>query len=236
MRNKLIQLYIFLLHILLLIFIFNSDAIKSKLNLFGLNLKSFEITSHHKRMVEYHNQISKNIIEGTTIFIGNSHVQGLATSRVKFPSENFGIGGDTTYTLIERLKKYDTNILTGKVVLAIGINDLKYRQNDEIINNFTIIFEHLKKSRQLLVTCIFPVNEKMNPQFKNHNNRIRNLNKRIKKLSKEVYDFDFIDICSSLEDRNGNLSAKYDLGDGLHLTESAKRIWLNEISNIIRNN
>ena len=56
------------------------------------------------------------------MFLGDSHVQGLAVSSITPNAVNLGIGGNTTVGLIQRLQNLKSLQLARTVVIAIGYN------------------------------------------------------------------------------------------------------------------
>ena len=62
---------------------------------------------------------------------------------------NYGIGGDTSLGLLNRLEYYNSLKKADKILVAIGINDFIFnRTSKEIIGNYAKIFELLPKDKK----------------------------------------------------------------------------------------
>ena len=120
--------YLLLLHLFIVIVLAKSDFLPKLSYYAGIN-STPEITKHYTRMMMYHERMDSSIPTGSVIFIGDSITQGLATSAISQLSVNYGIGSDTTLGVIERLDTYHSINTAKAVVIAIGINDIK-RRND----------------------------------------------------------------------------------------------------------
>ena len=99
--------------------------------------------SHYDQMLAFHLRQDQNLPEGLVYFIGDSHIQGLATQSVSRRSVNYGIGSDTTAGVLKRLSKYQSLKNAKAVVLGIGFNDLKERDNIQIISNIKKILDEI---------------------------------------------------------------------------------------------
>ena len=80
----------------------------------------------------------------TIVFIGDSIIQGLYVSAVTENGVNFGISGDTTAGVLERIDKYTILNKARAVVIAIGINDIPRRNNKKIIENLLLFVKVVK--------------------------------------------------------------------------------------------
>jgi len=221
----LIWLYLILIHVFLSIVLVKTDAISRVYEKLGINVAKNELSRHYHIMVGFHNRINKNMNAGSVVFIGDSITQGLAVSEVSDKSVNFGIGGDTTLGVITRLGEYTALDKSQLIVLAIGINDLKYRNNQEIILNFINIFERLPADIPILVSAILPVDE-ISSEKNNYNKRINAINTELKKISIENSRLYFMDISKNIIDSTGNLEDKYHNGDGVHISRLGYQVWI----------
>jgi len=115
--------------LIIIIFIKPNIATTIKDKIFTKN----EISEYYVKTNSYYKRMAGNLENDTNIFIGDSITQGLNVSAVKQNSVNFGIGGDTTKGVINRITDYKVKE-TQDIYLLIGINDLQFRGNEEIIN------------------------------------------------------------------------------------------------------
>ena len=99
-------------------------------------------------MVVVHQRMDGNIREDS-IFFGDSITQSLNVNSVTDRGVNYGIGGDTSLGLLNRLEYYNSLKKADKILVAIGINDFIFnRTSKEIIGNYAKIFELLPKDKK----------------------------------------------------------------------------------------
>jgi hypothetical protein len=113
-----------------------------------------EITDYLNRIFSYHIRMDGNIPDGAVIFIGDSLIQSLCVSAIACPSVNYGIGGDTTVGVLHRLPFYHSITRASVVVLSIGINDMKYRTNEEILSNYKIIINKIPHKVRIIFSAL----------------------------------------------------------------------------------
>lgn len=230
-RKTIFKVYFVLLHLLLLVILLKSNFILKVENKLGLNKQQSEISEHYVRMVMYHSWIDGCVPNGAIIFIGDSITQGLCVTAISGNGINFGIGGDTTVGVLQRIKKYKSLNQAKAIVLAIGVNDMMGRKNAEILNNYKKIIYEMPKNIPLILSAVFPVDENI---FKlKLNERIVELNEDIKELCSKRDNCYFINSGVALVDNKGNLEHKYHIGDGIHLNANGYHIWIQELKKIL---
>jgi len=236
MRRSLLWAYLVLVHAILLLALAKSDFLSRLERRFGFG-PAPEITDHFVRMVSFHERMDGNVPAGTVVFIGASHIQGLFTDAVATPSVNYGIGGDTTVGVISRLSRYRCLDRAAAVVLAVGMNDLPRRDNDEIIANYQRILRALPPALPTVVTALFPVDAESvtDPLPGAGNARIAGVNRALEGLCAADPRCAFVDISASLADREGNLSKAHHVGDGVHLNNEGYRIWIEALKTALQN-
>jgi len=184
---------------------------------------------HYHRMLTSHLRMDGSIPAGSVIFVGDSLTQGLCVSAITEASVNYGIGSDTTAGVLQRLPKYHAIKECRAVVLAIGINDLQRRSDDEILHNYSKIISAIPSSTPVIVSSILPVDERINPTFKGYNARLHWLNVAIRKLLEANGNCHFVDTGPNLVDPGGNLDAIYHVGDGVHLSTRGYSLWIADL-------
>ncbi len=230
MRKGLIFiLYGILLHIFLIILLVKSNAfslIHTKLFPSDKPVGRTYVETH-----AFYKRVNNNLTMGHTIFLGDSHIQGLAVSEVIGKSVNFGIGKDVTKRLINRVRDYDAISRAKNIVIAIGINDLAHQSVESTIKQFEQLFSLLPKESFLYVHAIFFIDEKL---FKGNieNNDIIKLNNKLKQLVSVRKKSEFIDINNQLITK-GQLSEEYHIGDGMHLNAKGYKIWIDILKQTI---
>ena len=189
-----------------------------------------EITEHYERMLRYHQRMDGNVPDHAVVFIGDSLTQGLCVDAVATPSVNYGIGSDTSVGVLRRLPKYRSLERASIVVIAIGINDMTYRDNEAILENYSQILEALPRSAHVIVSAVLPVDETRmgtGNQRKGTNDRVRSLNVALAALCQKQPDRClFVDVGAKLVDQTGKLDAALSDPDGVHLTSEGNKVWI----------
>lgn len=180
---------------------------------------------------------------GAIIFLGNSITNNWDWPEFFQPANhapiiNRGIGGDITAGVLHRMDEVVRHT-PSKVFLMIGINDLysPQRTNEETIQNIDHILTILQKKcpqAELYLQSILPVNKEI---FKNASERqstdnIRALNMELRRLAKE-HKIQYLDIFSLMLDPNTDMLYASYTNDGIHLTATAYRKWIDHIAPLV---
>jgi len=138
---------------------------------------------------------------------------------------NFGIGKDTTVGVMYRLPKYHSIKSARAVVLAIGFNDLKRRDNDAIIQNISSTLAEIPAEIPVLLCGVMPVDE--GPKnLVGFNLRIVALNEKLASMGPKRPNTVFLDPVPVLADESGVLPAVLHFGDGIHLSPKGYNLWI----------
>ncbi len=227
MKRQTLIIYIIAIHMALIAALIKTDAFRKLEEKVGVVSEEVgEITPFYERILRYHKRISGNAPPGAVQFIGDSFIQGLCVSAVANPAINYGIGGDTTYGMLQRISEYTSLKTARAIVLAAGFNDMWRRDNAAIAQNYSQILRTLPANRPVLMTAVFPVDERLIDAFKGRNARIADLNARLMEVCAADQRCRFIDINMLLMDKSGNLAPRYYDGDGLHLNSAGNAIWI----------
>ncbi len=218
--------YLLLVHAALGIALWKTDLLPRVAAKLGLGPAVRNHTDHFDRMVSYHQRTDKLVPEGSTIFIGDSHTLGLCVTAVVPSAVNYGIGGDTTVGVLDRLPVYPCSIANAsKVVIAIGVNDLPTRSDDQVLANFASILDSLQNV-PVLISSILPLVEEKTERFSVSNARINRVNEALKLLAAERAMVDFLDNRKHFDaDGDGELDEQFHDGGGLHLSPEGNRLW-----------
>lgn len=170
------------------------------------------------------------------LFLGDSLIEGLQVeSTCGGPVLNFGIGGDTTTGLLWRLPQYREISRARAICVAIGVNDLAHRDEQQIIDNYGMILRQLRQlvgaRVPVVVGAVLPIREGAFAQpnatllngRKITNQRIGSLNVALKSLCANS-NVTFLDRCDLLVDETGNLRAEF-TRDGIHLNDEGQRVF-----------
>lgn len=191
------------------------------------------ISPHYKTMVTYHQRMDDSVPDGAVIFIGDSITQGLAVAAVTPLAVNYGIGKDTTVGVLDRIPLYRSLARAEAVVLAIGVNDLRQRDNAEILANFKSILERIPSNVPVIISAILPVDLRIWPE-PNHNQRIQQINAELDLLCDTYPTATFVDsrarlVESDQTDPAQNLAAQHHIGDGIHLSTAGYAVWIEDL-------
>jgi lysophospholipase L1-like esterase len=221
-HHKGLAIYIIVLHLALGLVLIKSDFLTKVAS--HLGALSPELTNHYYAMVSYHQRIDEQLPKGTVVFIGDSITQGLAVTNISPNAINFGIGSDTTVGVLQRLGAYSSLQRAEVIVLAIGVNDLKRRTEDAIIENYEHILNKLPAHTPVIVSALHPVDE---PIWGGSgiNQRITTVNRGLQRLTDHYDNRIYCDVGNRLSDRDGNLQDLFHTGDGIHLNEKGYQIW-----------
>jgi lysophospholipase L1-like esterase len=187
-----------------------------------------EITDHYQTMLQYHRRLDATVPAQAVVFLGDSLTLGLCTEAVACPSVNYGIGSDTTVGVLGRLPHYrDSLSKASAVVLAIGVNDLMFREGPELAQNYGRILQALPQGLRIVCSALLPIHEEIyRTTTRVNNRRIREVNQALRELSAKDPRCVFVDAGSQLVDAKGELKAEFQDGDGIHLNPAGNRIWI----------
>jgi lysophospholipase L1-like esterase len=224
--SKILTIYLVLLHLVLVVILVKSNF----LGLVALKFNQLpeELSPNYYSLLSFQKRVDAQLSENSVIFIGDSLIQGLAVSEIVPHSVNFGIGADTTLGVLTRLESYQSLAKAKNIFLTIGLNDLKRRNNTEIINNYRKILTVLPKDRPVTIGAILPVDERVS-SVGSRNKRIKALNLMLEKLTHQFKNIQFISINLLLLDETGNLKERFHIGDGLHLNKAGYGVWVNQL-------
>jgi hypothetical protein len=209
------QAYLILLHVLLLCLIAKGATRK----LFAPPSPAAYDTPHYRLELSFHARKDSLVPTNAVVFLGDSHIEGMLTTAVAEPSVNFGIGGDTTDGIINRLRRYECLARAKAVVLLVGINDMVFRSNEEALQNYSALLGALPKGKTAAIG-VLPVREgALTEQNKSLNNE------RISAFNAELQT-----ICKAKGIRyiEPPTDAEYE-SDGVHLSASGYAVFVRHL-------
>ena len=178
-----------------------------------------------RRQISFQLRQDQNAPECSVVFFGASQIQGLLVSAITCPALNFGIGGDTTEGLLERLPRYVSPQSARAIVLNIGGNDLRDLSVERAASSFDKVLGMLPPKVPLLVLAILPVDETEPRLGWPSNAKIKLLNQRLAAFCARRVGCVFLDAATGVTDKNGMLKKSLHTGDGLHLNKTGRSIW-----------
>ena len=180
----------------------------------------------YRQMVGHHARVARAVAPGAVLFLGSSSVQGLNVLRVTPRGINFGIGGDTTGGLLDRLDKLPL-AKAGAVVLAIGRNDLVHGAPAEALRSFEQILAAIPASVPVFVNGTQPVAPPAEfPWLKTPRNSVERFNAGIRQRCEARAGCSYIPLDQVLAGPDGYFLARFRERDGLHLNRAGYRRWM----------
>ena len=226
-------LYLVLVHLLLVVVLLRSDfSDRVRRHLGALPP---EITRQYRSAVLGHQRRDPNVPAGAVLFIGDSLTEGLCVSAVTSPAVNFGIGNDTTLGVLQRLPRYRSVERARAVVLAVGVNDLRRRSNQDILENYRAILDIIPPRLPVVLCAILPLGENLSKERSDHDpGRLRSLNSELRALAEARPELVFCDAGPALADQAGHLIPRYHTGDGIHLNGDGYGVWIDALRAALR--
>lgn len=234
-KYKLLSLYLCITHILLILLVLVpnfSAKISKKL---GKEHPNYSVIYNYQSMNTMLSRIDQNLNENTTLFIGDSLTQGMAVTNILPYAVNFGIGHDTVNGVLQRIKSYESIKRVAKVIVTVGINDLRKKPVEAVIVNYIDLLNELeKRHRHVYIHEVLPIDEKI--MGKKLQNKITLFNQHLNKISKSFTNVHFLQKSMEFIDNTGNLKASLHLGDGLHLNSNGYSIWIKQLKKQLKIN
>jgi len=183
-----------------------------------------------KRMALFN---SEPIVKGRIVFLGNSITELGDWKKLLNDSTviNRGIAGDITFGVIARLDEVIARE-PSKLFIKIGINDFSHNIPPAVIvRNIVTIMKTVKAKSpmtKIYIQSILPTNDNAkstNPTVYGKNNIISTINKQLKEYAEKL-GATYVDLNKEFSDKDGKLASKYDVSDGLHLSDFAYQEWV----------
>jgi lysophospholipase L1-like esterase len=234
MKKRIILAYSISMTLLLGFVLLECDFVQRVERKLGIAKSQTEITGYFHQRVRDHTKIDVNVLNQSLIFIGDSIMHRLPVSAVASPAVNYGIESDTTVGVLLRLPTYKSIKNARAVVIAIGVNDMKYRSNGKILHNFKEIAKQIPSHVPVIFSAILPVDLEVRDEWMGINNdRIRKLNSKLKDITETSENLFFVNAGTQLTDEMGNLADEFHNGDGVHLNPQGNAIWISKLQNAI---
>jgi lysophospholipase L1-like esterase len=181
-----------------------------------------------RRVTQFENE---PVVTGKIIFLGNSITEGGPWAELTGDKTviNRGIGGDITFTVLQRLADV-TKRKPSKVFILIGINDIGKDIPDAVIaDNCRKIVEQIKTESpqtKIYLQSILPLHPAY-PGFPQHYDKQEHViqtNELLKQVAVTAR-ITFINLFPLFLDNQSYLDKKF-TGDGLHLNRAAYERWI----------
>jgi lysophospholipase L1-like esterase len=179
-----------------------------------------EFPRFYEDMRRYYARSAAIVPEGSVFFIGDSHIQSLCVEAVVQPSVNYGIGGDTTAGVLNRLADYEFPRASA-VVLCIGGNDLKDLSPEATADGVRRILSRIPPALPVVLSAVPAVDDSFRAMLHGTNSQISRLNNLLRVLAAVHPQVTWADQ-SSLSP-GGALDPSLHDSDGAHLNAEGNR-------------
>lgn len=222
--------YIIAVHVLLAVLVFKTNFLVLAGKTLGM-VPPEEWTTSFLRQVLQQAAEDTDVPPHAVILVGDSLIAELPATAIDRRAVNYGLGGDTTHTLLARLPVLRGIATSRAVVLGVGVNDLKYRPVHQIEQDYARLLTRLSTVRMVLAVPVLPVIESGNAARRRpylRNTTIAILDRGLSRLCAQQTNCRFLNIRPfvTATDRislYGN--------DGWHLSAAGA----NELARLIRN-
>ena len=199
-------------------------ALRVHRKLSGFRPSELSAYHHEKKGRQYAS--AKVIPEGSILLIGDSIVESVEPNLVHADAINYGISGDTTVGVLDRLRLYRFDRARA-VLLAIGVNDFSYRDTPEILANIRRILEMIPSDMPVILSTVLPVVTEARPDFGSLNERIDRLNGGLRLIAGERSN---VTIWNNVYMYRGSgANPKLFAEDGVHLNSEGIVIWSTDL-------
>ena len=185
-------------------------------------------------VVTYHLRMDGNVPRAAVLFVGDSITQGLCVAAVTERGVNYGVGGDTTAAVLERLSGYESRKRVRAVVLAAGVNDIaRGVQDDLILENYRAMLSQIPETVPVVLSAVLPVEESLVVYAPLRNARIAQVNQQARALCASRSNCVYVDSGGRLKDAKGMLAWEFHTGDGIHLSTAGYAVWIADLARVL---
>ncbi len=211
--------YVALLHGVLLVLVLKTNFLLLAGKTLGLVPPEEWTLDFASRILKQAND-DRTVPAGKVILIGDSIMAQLDGRLICSDVVNFGLGGDTTRTLRDRMPVIRSIQQSRAVVLEVGVNDLKYRTVDQIARDYDGVLHELSTVPSIFALSVLPVDEsgpaaRHRPYLRNE--RIAAMNTELERVCSSHFQCHFLNVWPVMRE-----SAVY-AADGWHLSAEGNR-------------
>ena len=229
--------YLAILHLAVAVLIFKTDFLVRAGKTLGL-LPPEEWNEPLYQGILALGERNRGVPPGAVVLIGDSLVAQLDPGLIGSDVFNLGLGGETTVTLRRHLAALTALDSAREIVLLVGVNDFKYREEAEIAADYAALLRDLPQHVPLLVLSILPIDERADemrarPYLKNQ--RFRVINARIRQQCAEQPRCRYLDAWPAMTGgAEGGAAVPVFAADGWHLGPVGNRLLANLIAGALR--
>lgn len=218
--------YVALLHVVIGVLVARTDFLRRAGVRLGLLPRAERTAELSISVVEQARQ-DQGAAGGALVLLGDSIATQLDAARIAGDAVNYGIGGDTTRTLLWRLPLLRSVESARTVVVIVGVNDLGLRPVPAIAADYRALLAAFPPAAVLVVVSPLPVDEAFVSAYGRPglgNAALRSINAALRPLCEARPGCRFLDAWPAFWDgAAGNMQRSLHRGDGLHLSPAGSR-------------
>lgn len=167
-------------------------------------------------------------VPGSVVFLGDSITEALPHGLVADHAINFGIPGETTSEMIDRIKNYRRALHGARLIfLEIGINDFIQGKSAAMAQRYQALLSSLPGNTPVVASAIMPVHISKEMRFTLHD--IRGINKEFQAACNARKNCVFVDTWQALATSDQIANASYFDNDGIHLNAVGYARWIPQL-------
>ena len=165
--------------------------------------------------------------------MGDSIVQGLATSAVSPYAVNYGIGTQTTIALLDKLANYATSLRHASVVVfSIGVNDVAGGHSAGLAERFRMLMRAVPPQTPVGLSAIGPVIH--GDRASTMNGEIGRVNNMLREMCAGRPGCRYLDTWTLFAGSDNRFDPKYFMADGLHLSQQGYDAWIGALRTAVQ--
>ena len=194
----------------------------------------FTATYNNKVLDAWNNCLTQLHVDADVVFFGDSITRRGSFDKY-YPDKkicNLGIGSNTIVDMTDRVDMIEL-VSPEKVFVMGGINSLRDNTLEQSVSEYDTLLKEIseKSFSEVFIISVLPISTDKSTALGLSTNTIVSFNNSIKALA-DKYGFQYIDLHSKYVDSNGYINQAMTY-DGVHLTDNAYQIWINEISSFM---
>ena len=192
-------------------------------------LEDPEHVRYHETILGYHLRGDALLPPGRIVLVGDSLVQGMPVGALSSLSVDYGIGGDTTADVLERVPRYGSLGRARAVLIHVGTNDMRRSTDRRMLRRYAAVLDALPAGLPAFCSAVLPVDQTLRPLWPGRSaSRIRAYNAKLRSLCTER-GARFVSAWDVLADPSGSLRSVHHVGDGLHLNAAGNAVWIERL-------
>lgn len=193
--------------------------------------ETFQPVHNDKAIDAWENSLRQSHLDVDIVFFGDSITRRGHFDKL-FPDQticNLGLGSDTIVGMTDRVSMISA-VSPETVFVMGGINSLRDNTLEATIDEYTTMLSNIADNcnSSVYVISVLPISKSKSETLGCSSKTITQFNESLQAISAK-FDFPYIDLYSKFVDDNGFMNTNLTT-DGVHLTDTAYKIWADTIS------